>query len=239
MFHVAGLSAVVPALAVAFAGLPALAEPLLQQDAPERPRHLQQSYDPDAAGCVVDAGDIFTRLISRYQQLEVYEDDVVIEQVTARDGEPAQVEETTVRCAINENGRLAVTRPVEKAGHSPLGLDGLLCGVGAEAMQLQYDLWLAPHMGLRFMEDPLANFRAGIDEGFTATHAERVRVQDEDMLRLDLQSGDGISGDFRARFEIFIDPETLLIQRVRGVQVLPDGANLLTNFIITPRVVVG
>jgi hypothetical protein len=195
----------------------------------------------------LDPAAMFDRVVARYQELSSYEDSVVIEQVTARSGERAVREEIEISCAIDTSGELEITTPVEQAAG---GLTGLLRGVlappaededetAAETSPVSdYERWLAPHMALRFSKSPLGEFRSGIDEGFTPVKAERVMVEDAEVLRLDLQSGDGLSEDYRAKFELFIDPATLLITRIRGIQLLPDGANLLTDFVITPRTVV-
>lgn len=211
---------------------------------------------PAAADCQssdatpLDPAAMFDRVVARYQELSTYEDSVVIEQVTARSGERAIREEMEISCAIGTSGDLEITTPVEQAAG---GLAGLLrsafktpdaapvedeTAAPQSSSVTEYERWLAPHMALRFSQSPLGDFRAGIDEGFTPVKAERVMVEDAEVLRLDLQSGDGLSEDYRAKFELFIDPATLLITRIRGIQLLPDGANLLTDFIITPRTVV-
>jgi len=214
-------------------------------------RHL--SRIGDSRDCLtsdatpLDPAAMFDRVVARYQELSTYEDSVVIEQVTARSGERAIREELEITCSIDTSGELEITTPVEQAAG---GLSGLLRNAlapstdGSEESPPEtsrvsdYELWLAPHMGLRFSKQPLGEFRSGIDEGFTPVKAERVMVEDAEVLRLDLQSGDGLSEDYRAKFELFIDPATLLITRIRGIQLLPDGANLLTDFVITPRTVV-
>jgi hypothetical protein len=199
----------------------------------------------------LDPAAMFDRVVARYQELSSYEDSVLIEQVTARSGERAVREELEISCSIGTSGDVEITTPVEQAAG---GLTGLLQSVFKTPEQptepveaapapdgasvTEYERWLAPHMALRFSQQPLGEFRAGIDEGFTAVKAERITVDDSELLRLDLQSGDGLSEDYRAKFELFIDPATLLITRIRGIQLLPDGANLLTDFIITPRTVV-
>ncbi len=200
----------------------------------------------------LDPALMFDRVVARYQELSAYEDTVVIEQVTARSGERAVRSEVEISCTLNTAGDLDISTPSDAVG----GLGRLLAGDPAmnenedadpgensepqtsSLRPSEYELWLAPHMGLRYSKSPLEDFRAGIDEGFTAVKAECVSIENQDVLRLDLQSGDGLSEDYRAKFELFIDPATLLITRIRGIQLLPDGANLLTEFIITPKAVV-
>jgi len=184
------------------------------------------------------AHELFDRVVERYRSLQVYEDTVVLEQTTARSGELPRVEETELACELTGEGGLEVTTPREKSRGS-IGLSFVLDSNPAlETLRRKYDLWLAPHMGLRAHESPLRSFREGIDEGFMPITAERVVVDDGEMLRLDLHSGDGNSETYRAKYELFIHPQTLLIMRIRGAQILPDGSNLLTDYAITPSHVV-
>lgn len=218
-----------------------LAGPLTTDETRPISKHIRAADARSDGGgpLTIDPREMFERLVTRYRDLSSYEDRVMIEQITARDGERAIREETQIACQFNEEGSLEVTTPTSQMGDR-LGVRRLLDAdhpAGA-LLQLRYNLWLAPHLALRFLESPLEGFRHGIDEGFTPVKAERVTVEDVELVRLDLQSGDGLSEDFRARFELFINPATMLIHRVRGVQLLPDGANLVTDFVITPTEVI-
>src|SRR5262249_7382746 len=93
--------------------------------------------------------------------------------------------------------------------------------------------WLAPHMIMRFSDQPLKDFRAGVDEGFTATAAKSITVDNRKLVQLALKSGDGLSESSAAKFDLFINPESMLIERIEGQQRLPDGANCKTTFKIT------
>lgn len=199
-------------------------------------RHMAAVEAPATDG--VSPTIFFDRVVQRYHDISTYEDSVVIEQITARDGAAAVREETHVQCTISQEGDLDVTTPAGQMGRRS-GLNRLIrSGPLAEKLQRRLDLWLAPHLTLRFEDEPLERFRTGVYEGFTPVKVETVTVKDEELVRLDLRSGDGLSGDFRAMYEVFVNPDTLLIMRVRGVQVMPDGANLLTDYTITPRRVV-
>jgi len=186
---------------------------------------------------VADATTTFDRLVERYRTLAYYRDSVTVEQVTARSGERAVREQTELRCRITPCGELEVTSPERQMGEG-VGLGALVEDAVDRSLGRRYSFWLAPHLALRFVDHPLTDFRPGVEEGFTPVKTERVTVDDRELLRLDLHSGDGKSEDFRAKFELFINPETLLITRIRGVQLLPDGANLLTEFIIDAQVAV-
>ena len=54
------------------------------------------------------------------------------------------------------------------------------------------------------------------------------------MVHLELKSGDGLSEDYTAKFDLYIDPESLLVERIEGEQRLPDGADYYTSLDITP-----
>jgi hypothetical protein len=73
-----------------------------------------------------------------------------------------------------------------------------------------------------------------VDEGFTATGAESVTIDNKPMVHVELKSGDGSSEDCQAKFDLFVNPDSMLIERIEGEQVLPDGANYSTTLQITP-----
>ena len=205
------------------------AERLTPADLPTSPAADAQDYP---------ATDLFAQVVERYRSLAIYEDTVVLEQTTARNGELPRVEQTELTCALTQDGGVEVTTP-EEENRASLGLGFIFdSNPGLADLRRKYDLWLAPHLGLRSRAEPLRAFREGIDEGFMPMKAERVTIDDQEMLRLDLHSGDGNSQTYRAKYELFINPQTLLIMRVRGAQLLPDGANLLTDYTITPQHVV-
>jgi hypothetical protein len=45
-----------------------------------------------------------------------------------------------------------------------------------------------------------------------------------------------LSESCTARFDLFINPETMLVERIDGEQQLPDGARCTTTMQITPHV---
>lgn len=180
----------------------------------------------------IDAVLMFAQIVERYRDLAVYEDTVVVEQVTSREGENSTKEETEVRCEIDAKGEVSVSTPAERIAKD-LGISVLFHDWMIGPASTQFDTWMAPHMTLRVAKKPLSEFRSGIEEGFTPVKAEKVTVEKKELVRVELQSGDGESEDFRAHFELFVDPETLLITHIHGEQMLPDGANLVTDYEIT------
>lgn len=189
-------------------------------------------------GCVtaaiIDPSALFQQLVARYRELEFYRDTARIVHVTHRMGEETSRLETEIDCEIRD-GELKVTTPSSQI-RSSLGLDlPVRKSTAAQAADRGYDLWLAPHMALRFADDPLKNFRNGVEEGFTPTEAERVVIDNRDMLLVELRSGDGLSESCTAKFDLFINPDTMLVERIDGEQHMPDGARCTTSMHITPH----
>jgi hypothetical protein len=193
-----------------------------------------QSAQPET----LDARAMFDQVVSRYHGLAEYEDSANVEQVTTRQGEDPRRTQTTIACSIDSAGELHVRTPgsqVREGVAEGVGVGGAIeTSPPLAALQRRYHLWLAPHMSLRFAKDPLKEFRAGIDEGFTPVKAERVTIDDRELVKVELKSGDGLSENCRARFNLFINPESMLVVRVEGTQLLPDGAQYETTLQITP-----
>lgn len=182
----------------------------------------------------IDPLIFFDELVARYRGLTAYRDSTHIVQITRRydDTEPQRTE-TRVECELTD-GKLSVVTPGSQVRHG-LGLR-IPVRESAETQQAQmrYDLWLLPHMALKFSERPLEELREGVPEGFTATEAVTVTIANRQMVHLELTSGDGLSGDYNARFDLYVDPESMLIERIEGRQRLPDGGDFETTFHITP-----
>ena len=108
-----------------------------------------------------------------------------------------------------------------------------------ESLVLRYNLWIAPHMVLHFKENPLAEFRLGVPQGFTPTRAEPVTMDDRELIYIELKAAappdnDSADATGAARFELWVNPGSMLIERIRGRQTLPDGAGYETTLEITP-----
>lgn len=192
---------------------------------------------PDAPGAPevkLDPRKVFDEIVSRYRDLTVYEDSVVIEQVILREGQEPSRTETRVMCSISDAGSLSITTPGEQVREA-IGIGGVLRRSPLmQDIDRRYGLWLAPHMTLRFAKDPLQQWREGVDEGFTPVKAERTKRDDRELLRVELRSGDGRSEAAHSTFEIFLNPESMLVVRVEGRQNLPDGSIHTTRLDITP-----
>jgi hypothetical protein len=179
----------------------------------------------NAAPPGLDAPDpvaFFEQLVARYRLLDTYHDSTDVVEVTTRSGaEPARTE-TKLACSIVE-GQLRVITPARQvASHLFNPLRSVTSPLLRSTKQHR-DEWLAPHLAMRFHEQPLKSFRAGVDEGFTATDVKPVTVEDREMLSLELRSGDGTCEHCDAQFTLLVDPDSMLIERIEGEQVLDDG----------------
>ncbi|MCH8211820.1 MAG: hypothetical protein IIB99_10690 [Planctomycetes bacterium] len=193
--------------------------------------HITASQDAGADRA--DARAFFQSLVDRYRRLVAYEDVADVVQITTRPGEEPQRVETRIAATIQDN-KLRVETPGSQV-RDGIGLDvPLNTSPAMDAFVQKYNLWIAPHMALRFTDEPLQDFRLGVDEGFTPTKIETVTIDNNSMVHLQLTSGDGLSEDYTARFDLYVNPESMLIERIEGEQRLPDGADYRTTLDITP-----
>lgn len=180
-----------------------------------------------------DALAFFESLVDRYRALVAYEDVVDVVQITTRPGEEPRRVETRIS-AIIQDDNLRIQTPGSQM-RDGIGLDvPLKTSPAMEAFVQKYNLWIAPHMVLRFTDAPLQDFRLGVDEGFTPTITETVIIDGRSLVHLQLKSGDGLSEDYTAKFDLYVDPDSMLIRRIEGQQRLPDGADYSTTLDITP-----
>lgn len=187
-----------------------------------------------AAATRIDPLRFCQDLIRRYQGLSDYRDTTKVVQVTQRRGEGPSRVESSINCQITA-GKLKVQSPNSQMREAT-GLNLPLHSTQAmRDLQMKYDLWLAPHMAMKFADKPLKNLRAGVEEGFTATQAESVTINDKPMVHVELRSGDGLSQDCAAKFDLFVNAESMLIERIDGEQRLPDGASYVTSLEISPE----
>ena len=166
----------------------------------------------------------FQRLAERYRAIDGYVEETEVEQVTsdpATDDPPIRTR-TRVRAEVS-NANLRVERPGVLDDFSR-------ALIPPAAGAAERDLWLLPHLRLRFSGTPLAQFRKTGKSGFRAAEADRVMVEDREMVRVQLRSGDeGESGFSDATFSLFVDPERMLVERVEGDEWLPGGIRQQTT----------
>jgi hypothetical protein len=185
----------------------------------------------EAEPAPIDPATFFQQLVDRYRGLDQYEDTASVEHITARDGEETQRTTTQITTVV-DGEELDVQTPMSTL-RDDLGLT--IPGKALEEIRRKYLIWLAPHMALRFTDEPLRQFRAGVEEGFTATEAEHIEVNNKPMVHLALRSGNGtVSAASQARFDLYVNPRSMLIERIEGEQRLSDGAVMQTRVNITP-----
>ncbi len=187
------------------------------------------------------AGAIFDTLVERYRHLVDYEDTVaVVETVTRASQEPHRVE-TRLACRI-ENDRLRIDSPgAQVRGRVGLG-PPIARSTAMEALALRYNLWMAPHLALRFKRDPLAEFRLGVPQGFIVAGVEQVLWRDRPLIKVRLEAAAVKDAETdaetdaakTAQYELWVNPDSMLIERVTGHQTLPDGADYRITMDITP-----
>ena len=200
---------------------------------PASPEAAGQAEASEASDERLDARAFFETLAQRYRDLAAYRDTAHVVQVTETVGEKPHRVETRIICTIEE-GKLRIETP-GAAARDAVNLDlPVKMSPAMEAWQLRYNLWLAPHLVLIFVEKPLADFRLGVEEGFTVARAERVTIEDRPVVHLVLESRHD-EGEARARFDLFVDAGSMLIERIEGRQRLPDGGQYRTRLDITPK----
>ena len=192
-----------------------------------------QSIDPVSGASAIDARCFFDLLVHRYQRLIAYEDIADLLQVTQRIGEEPRRVAIRIGCEITGDDLRVTTAPARL--RRMLGLDaGFKTSPALDEMALKYKIWLAPHMALRFEDEPQRNFRSGVSDGFTPTEATEVTIDDKAMVHLELKSGDGRRDDYQATFDLYVNPDSMLIERIEGQERLPGGATFQTTLDITP-----
>ena len=176
------------------------------------------------AGVLEDTPAFFDELVRRYRALDAYRDTARLVQVTERSGAEPHRLETRIACTL-ENHSLSVETPASQVRGPALDVP-IRMSPAMAALRRRYNLWLAPHLVLHFAEQPLAELRAGVEEGFELGDGRWVDVDGERMVQLALTSAeDNTAGvEPKARFDLFVDPKLMLILRIEGHQRLPDGA---------------
>jgi len=182
----------------------------------------------DSQEVSVEGEAFFQRLVDRYGRITHYIDRTRIEEVIEDAATGAPPIRTTTKLKVEfRDERLDVARP----GLLQEALDTV---VEAQEDISGQDLWLLPHMALRFTDDPLMEFRRGIDDGFEPTGVGMVGDEEQPLVRLELTSRAHDENGPLARFELFVDPQRMLVERVIGEQQLADGLAYRVQLEIEP-----
>ena len=191
----------------------------------------------------LDADAVFTLLVERYRRLESYTDSVVVTWRTIDAADPQDIDEVemTMDCqATNES------LTVQTSGGSfwrALGLTvPFRTGERTREAVDQVEYYFAPHMALKFSEHPLGELHAERGRDLEARQVRDVTINDRPMVQLDLRSRpDGADvereadeGDDASTVSLFINPDSMLIERVDRTEQLDDGRTQTTTLDITP-----
>lgn len=191
----------------------------------------ENRLDLDVA--TIDPAVFFEKLVQRYREISTYRDTTQLVQITRRAGERDLKQETSLICEVVD-GELIVRTPTQQIREG-FGFNlPIRRSEALKQMELRYQLWLAPHMTLRFAADPLKALREGLVDRFTPVLTERVLLNDRPMVHLELRSGDGLSELVEAKFDFYINPDSMLIEHIDGLQHLPDGSDFITTMEIRP-----
>lgn len=190
--------------------------------------------DGDSGRATIDPGRFLEVMLQRYRGLTTYIDSARLVTVrTAPGAEPVRVE-TRIECEVRDGERLIRT-PGEQLRRGIVGRVALRRPPAMSEAQRRYDSWLAPHLALA--EEPAGDGAPanGAIESMRPARAEAVTVDERALLHLELASPDADGdGDDDATLEIWVDPDSLLVERVAGRQRTPDGGDWRTELDITP-----
>ena len=213
-------------LAVAAGVTPAFSAPWT----PPVSRSILPNHPGEQVG-LEDPIAFFERLVRRYRSLRRYAERVEVLQITKDPGtgDPAIRTLTRFRAEITGDD-LRVDRS-ELTSRAIDALTPHAVGSGAS----DEELWMLPHLSLRFADQPLEQFRPGGRDPFRPSEVDRVTIRNRELVRVELLSGD--EEDPAARFNLFIDPERMLVERVEGDEWLPGGLHHQTTVRIENHVI--
>jgi hypothetical protein len=213
---------------------PGASRVILASPLPLREQAAQPRQSMGAELRAVEARAFFDRLVQRYQALTGYRDSAALVQVTTRQGQTPQETRAQLSCSI-ERDELLVSTPASQAARA-LGLEALLeISPAAQVLRHRYELWLAPHMTLRFARQPLREMRAGVEGELKPIVAEHVVIDEKSLVHVQLQSDRGGEGAPDSSVDLYVDPDSMLVQRVESRQILPDGTHCAMTLEITPE----
>jgi hypothetical protein len=181
---------------------------------------------------LVPADEFVQRLAAKYRGITFYRDQVIVREMMEREGSPSHCTESRLECVV-DGGELAIDSAPSQVADAVLPEARPRLTPLLRKLLLKKRLWRAPHLGLAFCDPSLRDFRSGVDEGFTATVVEPVRVNDRELVRVELESPASDAGT-KAVFGLFVNPESMLIERVEGEQPMADGSTYRTVIDITP-----
>ena len=178
---------------------------------------------PGEPGGLGDPIAFFERLVLRYRSLRRYAERVEVLQIT----KDPETDDPGIRTLTR--ARAEITGDdlrVDRSGLASKAMDALALDEATTGAS-DAELWMLPHLSLRFTDQPLEHFRPGDRGPFRPSELDRVTVKDRQLVRVQLLAGD--EEDPAARFNLFIDPERMLVERVEGDEWLPSGLHHQTT----------
>ena len=166
-------------------------------------------------GSRTEALVFFQRLVDRYRALHRYTEEAEVEQVTddpATDAPPIRTR-AKVRAEVDDRELTVESSSLLDAVSDTLR--------PSEDGATDAELWMLPHLRLKFDEKPMESFRPATRTPFRASEIDRVRVDDRELVRVELLSGETGAPD--AKFSLYVDPDRMLVERVEGDEWLPGG----------------
>lgn len=228
------------------------------------PMTVTSQLTGDESVTQIDARAFWDALVARYRGLVSYSDLTNIVQITREQSPSADDSvavqevhqiESRIRCDIFEN-ELRITTPGMQLGDEMRRKIAECVKIRAFApasdqsdepeqsepvseetadLSLRYRLWLAPHMALRFAREPLEELRPGASSTFTATEASEIVLDERPMVHLELAGrSDTEVGARESRIDLYVDPKSMLIERIETKEQLPDGGSFETLMTIVP-----
>lgn len=187
----------------------------------------QSAYPPSP-----EATRFFEQLVERYRSLIRYTDSFLFEQrIGSIDGDQQSEVHTSVRARSRiDRDELVVSTRARALTESAAG--STEPGPARQA-QREVDLAIAPHLRLRYVDEPLREFRPG-GEGFRATGITTVELENQPMVRVELRSDGASPGEPGSVFGLTVDPHSMLIRKVDGEERLADGRQCTTSISIDP-----
>ena len=193
--------------------------------------HANLIWNDDDSVLTEDPVKFFERLVDRYRDLRHCREDVRVEQVTV----DPETEDPPLKSVVRVVAEVQDERLTVRSSDL---LDEVLDLVGppeapAAGGASESDLRLLPHLRLRFSPDPLEGFAGGESDDLHPAELDRVMVDDRELLRVELRSGE--SGASDTTFSLFVDPESMLVERIEGEEWLPGGLQHQTTIEVEAR----
>ena len=230
-FHSAGLLTIVAGLGAATTVFAAQATPEGARGEAGSVHHVTHSWDDDAPTLIGDPVKFFERLVDRYRDLRHCREDVRVEQVTVDPESEDPPLKSVVRVVAEVQDERLTVRSSDLLDEV-LDLFGPADDTKASGAS-ESDLRLLPHLRLRFSPDPLDGFAGGESDDLRPAELDRVMVDDRELLRVELRSGE--SGASDTTFSLFVDPESMLVERIEGEEWLPGGLHHQTTVQVEAR----